>query len=137
MRKSVSRCVGITIKQAAAVQGLIKPFVWIERNRVGQLQSLKATAGGDCRKCTISSINVEPGIVLARDSSYLRKWVDGARVDGPGGGDHRDRGLPRVFIPRDGPLEFLGQHMEGSIGAHKAQVFTANSEQRDGFRDRH
>src|SRR6185437_5968012 len=137
MRKSVSRCVGIAIKQAAAVQRLIQPFMWIERNGVGQFQSLKATARGNCRQCTVSSINVEPGIVLACDSSYLRKRVDRARVDGSGGGDHRDRSLPRLFIPCDGSLEFLGQHMEGSIGTHKAQVFTADSEQRDGFRDRH
>src|SRR5664279_2292027 len=38
-RKCLARCVTISIEQATAIKGLIKPLVWVERNGVCQFHS--------------------------------------------------------------------------------------------------
>ena len=94
----------VTVQQAATVQRLIKPFMRIERKRVGEIEASEFFGCGDRGQSTVGAIDMHPQSVTAGDCRNFRERVDRARVDGAGGRDHGDRNLPFFFVLLDGLL---------------------------------
>src|SRR6516164_7031799 len=67
MRERPLRIRHITIQQASAINGLVKPLMGIEGDGVGSAEADELAGFGDGCQRSIGAINVEPRTLLLRD----------------------------------------------------------------------
>ena len=133
VREGAARVGGIAIEKASAAGGLIEPFVRIERDGVGEIDSVECFGNGERCECAIGSVDVEPEAVLATDGGDFAERVDAAGCRGAGAGNYGDGLEAGAEVVLDCLAQDVDAHAEGVINGDQADGIVAQAEKRSGL----
>src|SRR5439155_27195535 len=127
----------IAIQDAAAIDWKVKPFVRIERDRIGFPDRGEQRARRWCErsKPAVSTVNVQPKIEAPCDFADLRKRIESAGRDGSGVGHYANRQMPGCAIFFNRGNEFMEIDFVTFIDADQTHVVVSDAEQCRSFGD--
>src|SRR5215510_3042130 len=100
--KRLARQQLVAKQQAAGVDGRVQPFVSVQRERIGSVNSLEKVtlALVHKRRSAVGAINVKPQSEVSRYRCDLIKGIDSPRAYSPGAGDDAEwfEAGPQIFF---------------------------------------
>ena len=104
--------------------------MWVERDRVGALQTVQpgAPSFGECSEAAVRRVGMEPHAQVAADLGELCERVDRARVGRARARGDEQRRAPCVNVRLDRGAQHLGSEPEGAVARQHANLLWAEAE---------
>ena len=137
VREGVAGRLRVAIQQTAAIDRLIQPFVRVERQGIGQRQSMELLGRSQGGQPSVGAIDVQPQTLAPGEVGDLRQGIDRAGDDAAGAGHDGDRRVSSFAVGGNSGLERIRPHPECVVDRDQAQIVAADAKHRDGLRNGH
>ena len=128
---------GVPNEDRADVERRIEPFMWVDRDRVRELERLDpGTLSRHEHPAPISRVDVKPHVLPIGDRSELAQWIDGAGVRRSCDPDEAHRLSPGVLVLGDRGFERIEPEAERVIGRKHPKLLPATADCVDSLVDR-
>ena len=133
MGEGTARISRIAVEETAAASGLVEPLVGIEGDGIGEADSFEGFGDGKRSECAVSSVDVQPEIVLTTDFGDVANGIDAAGGGGTGAGDDGDGFEIGVEVALNSFAQIVGAHAEGVVDGDEPDGIVAQAEKRGGL----